>query len=55
VTTRAYVAKDPNYMGAFPENTSTYTFRVEGNTLHLTFSDGSKATLRQVDNEPAPF
>ncbi|GMR11988.1 MAG: hypothetical protein BMS9Abin29_0174 [Gemmatimonadota bacterium] len=55
VTTRAYVAKDPNYMGAFPDNTSTYTFRVEDDTLYLTFANGSKATLRQVDNQPAPF
>ena len=55
VTTRAFVAKDPNYMGGWPDNTSTYTFRVEGNMLHLTFGNGFKATLRQVDSEPAPF
>jgi hypothetical protein len=55
LTTRAYVAKNPNYMGAWPENASTYTFQVEGDMLDLTWSNGAKATLRQVDHQPAPW
>jgi hypothetical protein len=58
-TTRAYVAKNPNYMGDWPENASTYTFRVEGETLHLNWpSDwpfAIKGTFRKVEGEPAPF
>ncbi len=49
ITTQAFVAKDPNYMGGWPENQVTYTFRMEGETLHLTMPDGTKATFRQVD------
>ncbi len=51
-TTRAYVAKDPNYMGSFPENEVTYGFRIEGDTLYVTFGNGWEATFRQVDDQP---
>ena len=59
-TTRAYVAKDPNYMGDWPENAGTYTFRMEGETLHLTWpSDwgpgARKGTFRKVEGEAAPW
>ncbi len=59
LTTRAYVAKDPNYMGDWPENALTYTFRMEGETLHLDWpSDwfsARKGTFRKVEGEPAPW
>ncbi len=58
-TTRAYVAKDPNYMGDWPENAYTYTFRMEGETLHLNWpSDwfsARKGTFRKVEGEPVPW
>ena len=59
LTTRAYVAKDPNYMGDWPENVGTYTFRMEGETLHLNWpSDwppgARKGTFRKVEGEPVP-
>ena len=56
LTTRAYVAKNPNYMGDWPDNAATYTFEIDGEgMLHLTWSNGLKAIMRQVDGEPAPF
>ena len=56
VKTRAYVARDPNYMGDFPDNESTYTFRIDDEgMLHLTFGAGgpgagATAILRPVDD-----
>ncbi len=59
ITTWAFVAKDPNYMGAWPENAVTYTFEIDSEgSLHLTSSDewsGFRAIMRQVDGEPAPW
>ncbi len=59
LTTRAYVAKDPNYMGGWPENAETYTFRFEGETLHMEWpSDWPEArsgTFRRVEGQPAPW
>jgi hypothetical protein len=62
LTTRAYVAKNPNYMGGWPENAATYTFEIDADgMLHLTWPGGAgeaggfKAILRQVDGEPAPW
>ena len=53
LTTTAYVAKDPNYMAAFPDNGSTFTVHFAGDELHLTFGDllggGTRATLRRVE------
>lgn len=59
LTTRAFVAKNPNYMGEWPENAVTYTFEIDGEgRLHLTWGSGPasglKAVMRQVDSEPAP-
>jgi len=51
LTTRAFVAKDPNYMGGFPDNEATYTFRIEDGVLHLDFGNGYVATARQVDDQ----
>ncbi|MFV1986219.1 MAG: hypothetical protein ACC682_03005 [Gemmatimonadota bacterium] len=55
IKTRAYVAKDPNYMGDWPDNESTYTFRIDDEgMLHLTFGtgpgSGRTAILRPVDD-----
>jgi len=59
LTSRAFVAKDPNYMGAWPENAITCTFEIDGEgMLHLTWPEewgGYKAMMRQVDGEPAPW
>ncbi len=60
LTTRAYVAKDPNYMGDWPENANTYTFRIEGETLRLAWpGDWPGGTrvgmLRRVEGEPVPW
>jgi hypothetical protein len=59
LTTRAYVAKDPNYMGSWPENALTYAFRLEGEALHLDWPEGwpddRKGTFRKVEGEPAPW
>jgi hypothetical protein len=59
LTTRAYVAKSPNYMADWPENAETYTFRLEGETLHLQWpSDwGEKrsGTFTKVEGQPVPW
>jgi ketosteroid isomerase-like protein len=56
--TRAYVAKDPNYMGDWPENEVTFEFMIDGDTLTLTnqgFGAGTVTTLRQVEGTPNPW
>ena len=54
ITTRAYVAKNPNYMGDWPDNASTYAFAVDGDQLQLTFENGFKITLRHVEGMTMP-
>lgn len=54
ITTYAYVAKFPNYMHAFPENPTTYTFAIDGDTMTLTFNGGATMTLRRVEGQPFP-
>ena len=54
VTTRAFVAKNPNYMHAWPDNTQTFTFAVDGDQLLLTYENGFKATFRRVEGMPMP-
>ena len=54
ITRQVYVAKNPGVMAGFwlfPENGQPIQFHVtaDGETLHLTFGNGSKTTLRQVD------
>ncbi len=56
--TRAYVAKDTNYMGGWPENEATYEFELDGDSLtikSLTFAIGFTNTLRQVEGTPNPW
>ncbi len=40
ITTEAYVALNPNYMANWGDNHLTYTFRIEGDILHLTWPEG---------------
>ena len=56
--TRAYVAKDPNYMGGWPENEVSYEFSVDGDTLTITnlvLGAGTTGTFRQVEGTPNPW
>jgi len=56
--TRAYVAKDPNYMGGWPENEVNYEFSVDGDMLtirNLVFTPGVTGTFRQVEGTPNPW
>jgi len=39
ITTEAYVALNPNYMARWGENELTYTFRIEGDILRLTWPE----------------
>jgi len=61
LTLRAYVAKDPNYMAAFPDNQATATVHIAGgDTLHLTYTgeffiSGTMFTLRRVEGTPVPW
>ncbi len=55
--TRAFVAKDPNYMGDWPENETIYEFERDGDKLvikNVTFG-GFTSTLRQVEGSPNPW
>ena len=54
ITYRAYMAKNPNYMGGWPENERTAAFRIEGDTLHWT-RNGVVFTMRRVEDEPVPW
>jgi ketosteroid isomerase-like protein len=56
--TRAYVAKDPNYMGGWPENEVNYEFERDGDTLtieNLGFDEGTTGTFMQVEGTPTPW
>ena len=56
--TRAYVAKDTNYMGGWPENEAIYEFERDGDTLtikSLTFGIVFTSALRQVEGTPTPW
>ena len=61
LTLRAYVAKDPNYMAAFPENQATAKVHIAGgDTLHLTYTgeffiSGTMFTLRRVEGAQVPW
>ena len=54
-TTEAYVALNPNYMANWGENHETYHFRVDGDTLTVTWPDdfganaaGAVGTFRRI-------
>ena len=54
ITTEAYVSLVPPYMASWGENHETFTFRIEGETLHFTWPDdfgsasGTVGTFRKV-------
>ncbi len=49
ITTEAYMAKDPNYMDDWESNQFTFTYRFEGEMLHVTWpaSFGGFGTQRE--------
>lgn len=56
IITRAYVSKNPNRMNAFPNIALKWTYRIDGDTLHMTLSGfGTSATFRRVEGEPASY
>jgi len=60
IVTRAYVAKNPDYMAGWPDdNATTYTYSVDGDTLMFTTGDdgpggGVTRTFRRVENLERP-
>ena len=57
LTTRAFVAEDPNYISSWPGNEATFEFERDGDKLtikSLTFGVGFTAVLRQVEGIPSP-
>ncbi len=54
ITYRAYLAKNPNYMGGWPDNAQSAAFRIEGETLRLSGFFGV-TTFRRVEDEPVPW
>jgi len=58
LTHRAYVAKDPVYMGVFPENPLTAKVHRAGETLHFTYTSGFLTgwmfTLQRVEGRAPP-
>jgi len=54
ITTRAFVAKDPNYMRDWPDNAETLPFHIDGDVMHLEWAV-FKFTLRKVEGEPTPW
>lgn len=57
-TTYAYVAKDTNYMGGFPENDTEYEFERDGDSLIITtrtFAEAFKVVLERVEGEDGPW
>jgi hypothetical protein len=55
LTFRAFVAKFPPYMAAWPDNAGTVTVHLAGDILHWTFQNGFMFTLRRVEGEPPPW
>jgi len=55
VTMRAYVAKDPNFMGDWPENAFSASVHLAGDTMHWTWGNGSMFTFRRTEGSPAPW
>ena len=57
-TTYAYVAKDNNYMGGFPENDTVYEFERDGESLTITtntFPQAFKVVLESVEGKDGPW
>jgi len=57
-TTYAYVAKDNNFMGGFPENGTDYEFDRDGDNLTittLTFAEEFTVVLERVEGADGPW
>ena len=54
LTTRAYLAKNPGYMAAWPDNTNEITVERDGDTLSLTYGNGFKGTLIRREGQTPP-
>lgn len=59
IITRAYVAKYPNYMHAFPDNVASYRYRIEDDRLILSHygfpEDGFESTWQRVEGTEFPY
>lgn len=53
ITIRAYVAKNPNYMGDWPDNAVHASFHIAGDTMHLEW-EPYRLTMRNVEGKPEP-
>ena len=56
--TRAYVAKDTNYMGGWPDNETTFEFSVDGDKLtikSISFPAAFTVIMRQVEGTENPW
>ena len=53
--TRTAIAKDPNFMGAWPENERIFTFEIDGDQLQLTGPNRRTFTLRRIEGLPSPW
>jgi hypothetical protein len=55
LTTRAFVAKNPNYMALWPDNAQEYTVAWDGDDLLFTAPNGSTVRLVRREGQPAPW
>jgi hypothetical protein len=55
VTMRAYLAKNPNYMGNWPDNATSASVHLAGDTMHWTWGNGSMFTFRRSEGTPVPW
>jgi hypothetical protein len=58
ITTRAFVAKSPDYMAGWPDNAQAYTYSIDGETLVILSEDGptagAKSTFMRVEGKTRP-
>ena len=55
VTMRPYLAKNPNYMGDWPDNAYSASVHLVGDTMHWTWGDGRMFTFQQTEGTPVPW
>jgi hypothetical protein len=55
ITTRAFVAKSPDYMAGWPDNAQAFTYSIDGETLVILSDDGptagAKSTFMRVEGK----
>jgi hypothetical protein len=58
ITTRAFVAKSPDYMAGWPENAQSFPYSIDGETLVISSDDGptagAKNTFMRVEGKERP-